>query len=255
MAVPGQAGLLDPAGSDFEGGEQGRGAMTDVVVGGALRQPRADRQDRRGPVQRLDLRLLINTEHDGLLRRVQIQPDDIADLGVELGVGGELERLGPPGLQIPLAPDPGHRGEGNPQLRGQQPRRPVRHSQMRRRAAVLGEGGHHHVDLVDLRRPPTARHDPAAPPIPPASYRARQSTTVGRWSRSASRSPRSATPRPRATRSAPAAARPARIELDRVRASSRDRSPSRSTSGAATDIPHCSAPPTVNRVTTRDSSG
>ena len=30
--------------------------------------------------------------------------------------------------------------------------------QMRWRTAVLGEGGHHHVDLVDLRRPPSARH-------------------------------------------------------------------------------------------------
>src|SRR5215203_5480473 len=68
VAVSGQARLLDPAGRDFEGGEQGRGAVPHVVVGGALGQPRADRQDRRGPVQRLDLRLLINTEHDGLLR-------------------------------------------------------------------------------------------------------------------------------------------------------------------------------------------
>jgi hypothetical protein len=51
--------------------------------------------------------LLVDAEHDGLLRRVHIQPDHVADLGVELGIGGELERLGTPGLQVPLAPDPG----------------------------------------------------------------------------------------------------------------------------------------------------
>jgi hypothetical protein len=38
--------------------------------------------------------------------RVQIQPDHVADLGVEFRVGGELERLDPPGLQVPVAPDP-----------------------------------------------------------------------------------------------------------------------------------------------------
>ena len=45
---------------------------------------------------------------------------------------------------------------------------------------------------------------------------------------------------------------PARTELDRVNASNRDRSPSRKTSGAATDMTHCPAPPTVNKLTTRD---
>ena len=46
-------------------------------------------------------------------------------------------------------------------------------------------------------------------------------------------------------------ANPARIELDRSIASSRGRSPSCRTSGAAIDMTHCPAPLTVNRVTTR----
>jgi hypothetical protein len=59
----------------------------------------------RGSIQRLDLRLLVDAEHDGLVRWVQIQPDHIADLGLQLGVGGERERLDTPGQQPPLLPD------------------------------------------------------------------------------------------------------------------------------------------------------
>ena len=121
----------------------------------------------------MDLRLLVDADHHGLLGRVHVQTDDVADLGVEFGVGGELEGLGSPRLQVPLAPDPGHRGEGDLQLRGQQPGRPVRHPEVRGWTAVGGEGGHHDVDLVDLgwptaarlimQRPDPARDVPGAP--------------------------------------------------------------------------------------------
>src|SRR6266566_405253 len=57
--------------------------------------------------------------------RLQVQADDVADLGVQLGVGGELERLGPPGLEVMLAPHAGHGVVADPQLVGQQPGRPV----------------------------------------------------------------------------------------------------------------------------------
>jgi hypothetical protein len=43
------------------------------------------RQGLLSPVQRLDLRLLIDAEHDRVLGRVQIQPDYIGDLGDTLG--------------------------------------------------------------------------------------------------------------------------------------------------------------------------
>ncbi len=45
------------AGGDFQGGEQGGGAVALVVVGLLLRHSRAQGQDRGGPVQRLDLGL------------------------------------------------------------------------------------------------------------------------------------------------------------------------------------------------------
>jgi hypothetical protein len=56
------------------------------VVRRALGQSGAHRQDRLGAVQRLDLGLLVDAQHDGALGRVQIEPDDIADLRHELRV-------------------------------------------------------------------------------------------------------------------------------------------------------------------------
>jgi hypothetical protein len=41
---------------------------------------------------------------------MQVEPDDVTDLGVELRVGRERERLPPPRLHAEPMPDPGHRG-------------------------------------------------------------------------------------------------------------------------------------------------
>jgi hypothetical protein len=46
----------------------------------------------------LNLAFLVDREHHRLLRGGQIQPDDVADLGLQLRVGGELERLATPRL-------------------------------------------------------------------------------------------------------------------------------------------------------------
>jgi hypothetical protein len=56
---------------------------------------------------------------------MQVQADDILDLGRQLRVGGELEGLGAPGLDAVLAPDAGHGVVTDAQLTGQQPSRPV----------------------------------------------------------------------------------------------------------------------------------
>ena len=117
----------DQPGRDLQPGEQGRGAVADVVGSLFLGDPGADRQDRRGPVQGLDLRLVVDADHDCPRGRVQVEPHDVADLGLELGVGTELERLGLPRLQAPAPPGPSHRREADVQLVGKQPGRPVRH--------------------------------------------------------------------------------------------------------------------------------
>lgn len=49
--------------------------------------PAVQRQRRLGSVQRLDLRLLVDAEHDcATTRRIQVQPDDVGDLLRELRV-------------------------------------------------------------------------------------------------------------------------------------------------------------------------
>ena len=111
--------------------------MALVVVGGALGQPGLHRQDRLGAVQRLDLRLLVDAQHDGPLGRVQIQADDVADLGDELRVPGQLERLRAVRLQPERLPDPVHRRLVEPDLRCHRPRRPMRRVLRRRTPSVL----------------------------------------------------------------------------------------------------------------------
>ena len=180
MPVAGVAGVGDLAGGDLQRGEQRGGAVADVVMGGLLRQAGSHRQDRRGPVQGLDLRLLVDAQHDRVLGRVQVEPDDVADLRLQLRVGGELERLPPPRLQPPLAPDPRHPHIRDPQLAGQQPARPVRHPQLLRRRLQRRE---HDRDLVDLRRPAWLGRS-SSPPIP------------SRHTASSTRSPSAWTPRP-----------------------------------------------------------
>jgi hypothetical protein len=70
----------DLAGGQIEGGVEARGAGAPVVVGGALGRAGQHRQDRGGAIQRLDLGLLIDAQHDRALGRVQVEPDDVADL-------------------------------------------------------------------------------------------------------------------------------------------------------------------------------
>jgi hypothetical protein len=57
VTMPGLAGRGDLPGGDLQRGEQGGGAVPDVVMGAPLGQPRLHRQHRRGAVQRLDLGL------------------------------------------------------------------------------------------------------------------------------------------------------------------------------------------------------
>ena len=91
----------------------------------ALGDAGAHRQDRGGAVQRLDLGLLIDAQHDGALGRVEIQADDVADLVDEQRVLGQLPRLGAVRLQPERTPDPGDRGLVEPDLGGHRPRRPM----------------------------------------------------------------------------------------------------------------------------------
>ncbi len=174
MPVPRLAGSGDVAGGDFQRGEQRAGAVPHVVVGPSFGEPGLHRQHLLGPVQRLDLGLLIHTQHDRVLRRRQVQPDHVGDLRDQLGVGGELERLGPPGLHPVVPPGPSDRGVADPKPRRHQTRRPVCDPELlRRRLQRLS----HDLGVIDVPRPTRSRLilqtlQPAAlVPLPPIDHR------------------------------------------------------------------------------------
>jgi hypothetical protein len=50
-----------------------------------------ERQARLGSVQRLYLALFIDAQHDGVLRRVQVEPEDIGAFLGEQRIGADLE--------------------------------------------------------------------------------------------------------------------------------------------------------------------
>ena len=71
-----------------------------VIMRLALRDSRPQRQYRLRPFQRLHLRFLVNTEDNRVLRGVQVQPDDILQLLLELRIVAGTEMLYSMGLQI-----------------------------------------------------------------------------------------------------------------------------------------------------------
>ena len=80
--------------------------MADVVVGLSLGHTDVHRQDGLRTLERLDLRLFIHRKYNRVLRRVDVETDDIADLLDELRVVRDLEtsdnvRLEPKGLPDP----------------------------------------------------------------------------------------------------------------------------------------------------------
>src|SRR6266705_2443908 len=84
MPMSRQAATDDGALQDIERGEQRRRAVTDVVVSLTSRESGAHGQRGLRTVESLDLTLLVNAQHQGLVRRVQVQPDHIAQLPHEV---------------------------------------------------------------------------------------------------------------------------------------------------------------------------
>jgi hypothetical protein len=89
LPVPGLLALAeDFPGVHVERGEQIGGAVPHVVVRLLRRLAKVEGQRRLGSVQRLDLRLLVDAEHDGATRRVQVQADYVGDFLGERGIPG-----------------------------------------------------------------------------------------------------------------------------------------------------------------------
>ena len=143
------------AGRDVQGGVEARGAVALVVVRRALGRARQHRQRRRSAIERLDLRFLVDAEHDGALGRRQVQANDVADLLDEQRVLGQLLALLAVGLEPERPPDPRDRGLVEPDLLRQRARRPVRRV-LRRRFERLGEPS----SRRPARHPKSLRREP-----------------------------------------------------------------------------------------------
>ena len=101
----------DGAVEHVEGGEQRRRAVALVVVRHGAGAALLHRQSRLGAVERLDLALLVDREHDGVGGRIDVEADDVLELLGELRVVRQLEACGcgaarvggPPGCAAPSA--------------------------------------------------------------------------------------------------------------------------------------------------------
>ena len=91
MPVALHAAADDRAVEHVERGEQRGGAVALVVVGHGAGAALLHRQAGLGAVERLDLALLVDRQHDGMGRRIDIEPDDVAQLVGR--TAGSLESL------------------------------------------------------------------------------------------------------------------------------------------------------------------
>src|SRR6201993_2605938 len=95
-----------PTGGDIERGEQRRRAVALVVVGHRSGPPLLHRQSRLRAIERLDLALLIDREHERAVRRGKVEADDILDLVDKLLVAGQLAEPAKPASAACSGPPP-----------------------------------------------------------------------------------------------------------------------------------------------------
>ena len=126
MAVPRFALREDLSVGDIERREQGRGAMSDVVVGDAFHVAQTHWQHRLRALQGLHLALLVDTQNQRFVWWIQVQPNHVAKLLDEERVGRELEGLGSMGLYAEQRQIALHGALGDPSLIGQLAHTPVR---------------------------------------------------------------------------------------------------------------------------------
>jgi hypothetical protein len=99
--------------------------MSLVVVREGCGAALLHRQAGLSSVERLDLALLVNRQNDGVVRRIDIKADDVAQLGDELRVIGELEPTHSVRLQAVGPPDALYRTDADPDRFGHGCARPM----------------------------------------------------------------------------------------------------------------------------------
>lgn len=146
----------DLSGRNVERREQRRRAVAFIVVGAPLGDARRQRQDGLRAVQRLDLALLIATQHHRHQRWIKIERHDVAHLLHEHRVGGRLEGF----LAVRLQPErlPNARDHALREPRGtcHRARAPVRRADKKRLQRLGNQGAD--TGIVDSPGRTRARH-------------------------------------------------------------------------------------------------
>jgi dihydroxyacetone kinase len=102
MAVALHVAADDGAVEHVERGEQRGRAVALVVMGHGAGAALLHRQAGLGAVERLDLALLVDRQHDGMGRRIDVEADDVASFSAK---AGSLESLKvPPAVRRGRAP-------------------------------------------------------------------------------------------------------------------------------------------------------
>ena len=108
----------DAAFEHGEGGEQGDRAVSFIVVGHGAAAPLLQRQAGLGAIESLDLAFLVHRQHESVLRRIDVEADDVAHLGSKLRVVGQLELPDLMGSQAMAAQNAMHRTDADHAGRG-----------------------------------------------------------------------------------------------------------------------------------------
>ena len=119
---------------DIEGGEQGGGAVSLVIMshGGAFAG--FQRQAGLGPVECLYLAFLVDGQHHGMTGRLHVEADHILNLLGESRVFGSFEGAEAMGLKIMGVPEALHGAQADTHGLGDHPTRPMRGASGRFRA-------------------------------------------------------------------------------------------------------------------------
>lgn len=109
----------------IEGGEQGGRAVALVIMGHGAEPPLLHRQARLSSVERLDLALFVEGQDDGVAGWVDVEANDIAQLGDEVRIIRELELAVSVRGQAMGSPDLAHRALADTGGLGHHRRRPM----------------------------------------------------------------------------------------------------------------------------------
>lgn len=146
----------DFAGLGIEGGVQRQRAVTEVLEPMTLRPTGGKRQHGILAIQRLDRRLFIDAEHYGVLRWIEVQPDNVGRLVLEIRIVGRDVTFKPMRLDAVFGPDARdrHVRDTATQFRRQLARGPVRRSI--RRLVSAGARQYARLNLISHLVPLTA---------------------------------------------------------------------------------------------------